>query len=486
MKKRVIFFICCLNYLVGFSQEKEVNIFDYVETHIYDIGEVNTSPNSISLLQSCADEEDANCLNLLGVLYSQGLGVERDQERAFKLIANSAKKAFPPAEYNLGNFYKRGIGCPQDFDKAIYWFSVAADHGNERAAYMLGYMHFKGFGVAQNYKKAIEWFELSSWPMAYNFLGICYYFGYGVEKNEDKAILYFTKSKTTNSDMYLKHIAENIKEGVDYSIDKALKENETKLNSVISKETINQTVVESSKTFEQEKTIDGKSLNGKWKGKLIEFDWSGKKITRIIPISSEFRTDKNEISYKLEINKVKIENNGFYQDNTLLFKNDEMNFDWSFSDDPNSNIIEWQLLSSEMKFKVMGNIKYLVGNLQTFSDKWKESGPPMYLIMKPIGSLDEELTNDQLISVNNKENFIVLYPNPFQNDFFIEYELEKEAKVSVEIYNYNGNNITLEHNSLQNLGKHKYLLNGAKLQAGIYIVRVKVDNEIHSRIILKN
>lgn len=489
MIRKLLFFMCCFCSSAAISQNGEVNPLDYISTNLYDAGDVKNYPSSLVQLQSLADIGDANSQNLLGILYVEGIALERDEEKAFKLISNSAKQGFSPAEYNLGRFYRLGIGCDMGYDDAVHWFTIAADHGNERAAYTLGYMYFKGFGLVQDYKKSISWFELSSWPMAKNFLGICYYFGYGVEKNEDKAIVYFGKSQTLNSEMYLKHIAENTNEDAAKSLEIELKDKESKSNTAVSKETINKSLAKADETFIKNKKLDAKSLNGKWKGKLIELDWSGEKIVRILPVSFDFTAQDNQISYKIDVNKTVNEEIGIWEDNGIYFNNLHMALDWTFNENPNSKTLDYQLLSSQMKFKNIGTTEYLIGNIETFSTDYKEPGPPMRLVLRLAGDIDQDLNDEELLDISaQNEHFIVLYPNPFVNDLRIEYKLDNDAHVAVEVYSYNGNieRVLLDSGSSQKIGNHSYVLDGNKLPAGLYIVRVSVDNKVHSRIIIKN
>ncbi|MEP6931504.1 MAG: tetratricopeptide repeat protein, partial [Flavobacterium sp.] len=158
MRKKLLFIICCLYGITCFSQDISFDYVTQINQNLYDIGELQSHADSLDALQASAKQGDANCLNLLGLLYREGLGVQKSEDKAFELIMKAAQKEFPAAEFNIGRFYMIGTGCDIDFDQATHWLTIAADHGNERAAYALGYMYFKGFGVQQDYKKAISWF----------------------------------------------------------------------------------------------------------------------------------------------------------------------------------------------------------------------------------------------------------------------------------------------------------------------------------------
>lgn len=490
MKKTLLLFIFCTSVYNGMAQQTTTDYITQINTNLYDIGNLLNHPTDQLQLETSANEGNTNCLNWLGILYNEGLGVEKNENTAFELIKKAANAGNSTAAYNLGRFYMIGTGCDIDFEKAKYWLTVSADQGNQRAAYGLGYMYYKGFGVAQNYKTAVSWFELSNFPMAKHWLGICYYFGYGVVKDEQKAIINFTKSQTPNSNMMLKHIFENVRQTVDSGLNKELNEKETPENAAIAKETIEKTIdtslVNDSKTAKKE--LKSKYLNGKWKGKLIELDWSGKEITRILPVSLEFIVNENQIEYQWKLNNQVIENTAILEDNSLYFENLNITLDLPFSDNSLSNTLKWQILSAQMAFKTINKKTYLTANLETFTPEWQEPGPPTRLILKDISDGNDELSDEELIAISTqKDKFIAFYPNPFVTDVLIAYELEKEAHVSVSVYDLSGNNtaINLEQETLQKSGQHHYSMDGTNLKPGMYIVRVAVDNQVHTRILIK-
>jgi TPR repeat protein len=71
--------------------------------------------------------------NNLGVIYADGLGVKRDDKRAFQLFERSAKGGFSWGMTNLGVRYEQGLGVPQDYKQARQWYEKAAAKGNEEA-----------------------------------------------------------------------------------------------------------------------------------------------------------------------------------------------------------------------------------------------------------------------------------------------------------------------------------------------------------------
>ena len=131
------------------------------------------------------------------------------------------------------------------------------------------------------------------------------------------------------------------------------------------------------------------------------------------------------------------------------------------------------------------------GRLDNFIPAWKESGAPIRfaLLSKETFANSNEEVSDEVLQVlaAQEENFIKLYPNPFQSDLIISYKIESPSYVEVRLNDIHGNNIsTLEKGKNQKSGKHTYFFDGTKLKKGPYIITVIVNNERRTRIIIKN
>lgn len=66
-------------------------------------------------------------------MYSQGVGVPRDNQEAVRWYQKSAEQRDSQAEYNLGYMYYYGIGTIQNRVEANRLFEDAAAQGNEQA-----------------------------------------------------------------------------------------------------------------------------------------------------------------------------------------------------------------------------------------------------------------------------------------------------------------------------------------------------------------
>ncbi len=68
-----------------------------------------------------------------------------------------------------------------------------------------------------------------------------------------------------------------------------------------------------------------------------------------------------------------------------------------------------------------------------------------------------------------------VYPNPSENYFFIEYQLDASADISLELFALDGRKISSLLQQKQNAGKHMQVIRSADypLASGVYFVRMK-------------
>ena len=82
----------------------------------------------------------------VGLMYANGVGVERDVDQAFAWTKSAAERGHSAAQYLLGSAYAGGlVGAQRDDQKAVLWFLKAAEQGSEKAFFKLA----KVFEVGQ-------------------------------------------------------------------------------------------------------------------------------------------------------------------------------------------------------------------------------------------------------------------------------------------------------------------------------------------------
>ena len=80
----------------------------------------------------------------VGYFYAQGLGVERDLDRALLWTRRAAEHGDRDGQFNLGCFYEEGTALARDMEQAALWYQTAARQGHTEAAERL-----RALGVPQ-------------------------------------------------------------------------------------------------------------------------------------------------------------------------------------------------------------------------------------------------------------------------------------------------------------------------------------------------
>jgi len=140
---------------------------------------------------------NASALNELGVLYSEGNGVPRDDAKAVELYHKAAALNDPPAITNLGLRFLQARGVPKDETKALEYLKRAAELDNSTALYSLGVCYDQGLGVTTDMTKALEYYRKAAeqnYSGAYNNLGSAYLQGRGVTRDKKEAARLFKKA----------------------------------------------------------------------------------------------------------------------------------------------------------------------------------------------------------------------------------------------------------------------------------------------------
>lgn len=99
-----------------------------------DAMEANQFNEAMQLLRPAANAGNADAEELIGILYAMGLGVERDDRRAFEWYLRSAMKGHAGAQSGIGWYYEIGRGLPEiDLVRAYMWYTLSAIGGDPDA-----------------------------------------------------------------------------------------------------------------------------------------------------------------------------------------------------------------------------------------------------------------------------------------------------------------------------------------------------------------
>ena len=100
-----------------------------------DLMEENRFEEAMRELLPAARSGNADAEELIGIMYAMGLGVPRDDERAFEWYLRSAMKGHPGSQSGVGWYYEIGRGIPQpDLVRAYLWYRLSAIGGDPDAA----------------------------------------------------------------------------------------------------------------------------------------------------------------------------------------------------------------------------------------------------------------------------------------------------------------------------------------------------------------
>ena len=143
-----------------------------------------------------AEKGEAEGQSGLGICYTRGHGVAKDDVQAAAWFRKAADQGLAGAQTLLGNCYFDGEGVPKDQALAVSWYRKAADQGNTGAQYSLGCCYANGTGLAKDFVQAVKWWRQASergYVLAGYNLGGCYANGEGVEKNQIEAYAYWNQ-----------------------------------------------------------------------------------------------------------------------------------------------------------------------------------------------------------------------------------------------------------------------------------------------------
>ncbi len=79
----------------------------------------------------------------VGYFYLEGIGVDKNLERAFYWTERAAAHGDRDAQCNLAEMYEKGIGTDCDMETAIHWYRAARAQGHDLAEKKLEELNIK-------------------------------------------------------------------------------------------------------------------------------------------------------------------------------------------------------------------------------------------------------------------------------------------------------------------------------------------------------
>ena len=138
---------------------------------------------ALQILRPLAEQDNVDAQVIIGMMYSNGSGVELSISESIKWYQKAAESGDTEAQTKLGMMYVNGEGVAVDYAEAVKWFSMAAAAGDSQGLYHLGVAYYTGQGIEKNESKAAELFRQSAeqgHTWAQSNLARCYITGVGV------------------------------------------------------------------------------------------------------------------------------------------------------------------------------------------------------------------------------------------------------------------------------------------------------------------
>lgn len=136
----------------------------------------------LNLLEKAAISGDVLAHEKLGIMYSRGIGVEKNATKGIEHLKIARDKGSITSEGVLGELYLKGEGVEKDIILGLKVLKNSADKGSLESISILGRYYFfeKDWDEANIYLQQASLFGV---PEAMYYMGIMYLKGLGVEKN---------------------------------------------------------------------------------------------------------------------------------------------------------------------------------------------------------------------------------------------------------------------------------------------------------------
>ncbi|WP_299246099.1 tetratricopeptide repeat protein [uncultured Aquimarina sp.] len=347
----------------------------------------------------CVHNGTPDAIFIEAVLALSNNPTEEQKVSAFKTIKQCAESGDIAAYNELAVIYKEGIGTDVNLEKSYKWFEKASDDGDSFANYALGYFQLKGLGGAkQDYSGAQDWFQSSDYPMAEHWFAVQRYFGYGITANQSHALQILDAIPIKNSEILATFLRSN---------------QNTTLPSITSQE------LNLINSFDNNiENITFPDINKRFEAKIVELDWKKEKVKRVEDISFDFAVTGSGLTYNITIAGTTLQGNATYgAENTMTLEGVSFPVKRLYKDSGEDEIT---YNIKEVKFDLLpvGDITYVVGNINATIVDFKEPSPPLYIILKPAPEPEPEPTVAEINSIS---------PNPTSGSFTVHYFKPEQA-----------------------------------------------------------
>ena len=469
MKKYIITIIYCLffcfSYLLGQNTENnppvpsDSMIFKAAMHNLYGINQPFDYDKAHKMFSFLAKKNNPNALNALGVMYKDGIGVEKNYERAAKYFYLAHKNGSNEGTCNLALAFRAGNGVKKSYETAFNLFDEAAQRGYGRGYYLAGDMTYKGFGTEQDYNKAMEYFEAGAKKGNKNclfMLGVASVEGHGKKHDIAQGEHYFHQ---------------------------ALKRGHTWVEDVIERDMIDSIQHRKAKFRNKQignshKYTENKAVNidveGVWNGILTVYDWSGQEIENEIPLTLEIVNYGD--SLLVSWNEGKEEHYAFH-----AFKGNKAWYIRHLTPVGNNDKITKVLKQIKFDIGDEDGYKTLTGNVLMASPNTDDDLKPNVFKLKS-NKIEAQIAD------NSKENITIInvFPNPFSDEIQLSVRINNKENIMLEICNMSGAIVYSKQQGLMDAGTHTLTIKPNDLPEGHYVIYLKGKNSVQSNVLIKS
>lgn len=143
-------------------------------------------------LHKAAERGDADSLSIIGNMYAEGKGEDKDEEKALNIWKEASAKESQEGLYALALCYQNGKGVEKDEVKAMELFRKAMKAGNDLAIIWVAMEFYNGSAkVPADKERALAYFgyaaDEANDPEGHYMQGVCYEQGEGTAQDLDMA-----------------------------------------------------------------------------------------------------------------------------------------------------------------------------------------------------------------------------------------------------------------------------------------------------------
>ena len=159
--------------------------------------------DAIAIWLPLASGGDPSAQFNIGVMYANGLGVDRDMAAAMDWWTRAARQLHVRSAHNLalamlsGEPKTNGAAVEPDYPGILRYLKIGADAGYPNSEYTLAKLYEEGVGVEKDQRRAAELFlsaSIKGFAKAQYNLGKVYRDGAGMPKSESMSLFWFIEA----------------------------------------------------------------------------------------------------------------------------------------------------------------------------------------------------------------------------------------------------------------------------------------------------